>query len=298
MEFCVPDGWEYFSRKVFQKYESLIQLNIIEHISRTKFNCWTRQFVSPEEKYLAAHLLDSLTYRTQKMNEAVYEHIFYVTLPGVLLKKKIDIDDLHNSLQYTKSVKMKFIPVTDGVSACKSSDTYLREFRRKNIIKQFYLTTADRIVSFGDEIDVIVFFDDFVGTGKQFTKFYSKHNLGEIQDKKLIYIPLIAHERGLNEINEKCSNICVNAVETITDEQSFFSPATATSDLWGKDRSNSVEAVKQFYIGFLKSKGIGNGKNFGNGQLALTLAFSSSSPNNTLNVFHSTQNNWQSLFTR
>ncbi len=302
MSFEVPEGWENFYYIVSQKYESLIDKKVINHIDKLRLNGWLHQFHTLEEKYLAAHLLDSFIYRTDKMNKSVYEHILYVKLPLLLENQGCfsysSVNEFITTLTNSREPELKFATIEKRMGSSKSGGVYLREFRVQNSIQQFYFINSSQLHSTTSSCEAIVFIDDIVGTGKDFIAFYSEYELDKIIDKKLIYIPLIAHEDGVKKIKDECSNVNVSPVEILTKEHNFFSDNNGNG-IWSKDKSNKSSDVIHFYQNFLRKKNIYNRNYYqGKGKLGLSIFFAESSPNNSLSIYYTDKNGWLSLVDR
>ena len=61
MAFHVPTDHQSFFRDVDLRFRLLLSKSIITGIDSIRLNNWLANFVSPEDKYLAAHLLNGLT---------------------------------------------------------------------------------------------------------------------------------------------------------------------------------------------------------------------------------------------
>ncbi len=301
MAFHIPQGWDNFYHIALQKYETLIDKKIITHIDKITLRGWSQQFNTSEERYLAAHLLDAFFYRTDKMNDAVYEHIFNIKLPFELnrfgLFEYESIETFKKALSIERNAKLKICSIDTRVGTGKSSSSYVRGFKKKNSIQQSYLINASQLSNLTSQIDIVIFIDDMVGTGKQFCKFYDDFEVDKLSDFKLLYIPLIAHSSGVKQIQEHCGNVLISPVEIVNQEHNFF--LENEQNLWLKDKANLASDAEDFYRALLKKKNIFNKEYYlGKGKFGLTVFFADSTPNNSLNIFSTDANGWIPLVAR
>ncbi len=109
-------------------------------------------------------------------------------------------------------------------------------------------------------------------------------------EKKIefIYIPFMAHLKGIARLQRDCPNLHVHPLETLDIQHDFFHSAESDVEpkLWFKDKVNTVDDVKFFYKTILKNYGIETNTPFGDGKLGLTIYTCLSSPNNSLNIFY------------
>ena len=314
MDFHVPVRWEHFFDEVRHDTMVLIDRNVLTGISKLDLIGWLNNFSTPEERYLAAHLLKALIFRSNAMLKMSCQQIASFILPKLLNKPTdrpldgflADLCDRRNPLkvlfspvQATKSQKNH--SGSPEKQAGKSGDSILRMFLQEVGIPNQTTVYADEWDNVERDIDYLVFIDDMCDTGSQFKTFYDSFQLHKIEAKKA-YIPLFAHELGLAELSKSCPDINVIPVETLTNRHNFFreEPNSGVDPLWALDQQNTVSAVKKFYEELIQRYGISVNSPFGFGSLGLTLFSSESTHNNGLHTYYTTKNEdkWTPLLKR
>jgi hypothetical protein len=306
MAFEVPEGWESYYRIIKASYEALISARTIQGVNKTRLDAWYNNFKTAEEKYFAAHLLDSLVFRSEDMIKSACKQIVSKKLPQILVKLGIAttlIEQFQKDLTIGKNKDIIFVPVKLDTPG-KSSDVLIRQFKQVNNISNDRLVYPEAIEQLTAESKFIVFIDDICGTGSQFCRFYREHDLARLVQEKeltLIYIPLMAHRKGIEKLNRDCPDLLLNPLEILNDKHNFFreDPDKVGSNLWFKDKINRVEDVQNFYKNLLINNEINIAKTYGTGGLGLTVFTNFSSPNNSLHIFYTDKNEkWSPLFGR
>lgn len=310
----MPDGWESFFEEVRHDTVVLIDRNVLTGIDKLDLDGWLSNFSTPEEQYLAAHLLRSLIFRSNEMLKASCQQIASFILPNLLENpSNISIDKFIAKLQNGNNpLKVMFSPVETTKKldesakeperqAGKSGDSILRMFLKQVNISHNATLHIDQWNNKERDIEHLVFIDDMCGTGSQFKDFYDTYHLHEINVKKS-YIPLFAHIEGLQLLEESCPDVTVLPVEVLTEKHNFFreEPNSGVDPLWALDQSNTVSALKEFYESLLERFGISVSSPFGFGDLGLTLFSSESTHNNGLHIYYTARNlgKWTPLLKR
>lgn len=309
--FCIPEEFLRFANQVKRRFEMLIRTRVIEGIELAQLDQWWLNFDTDEEKYLAAHLLDSLVYRTIKMLESSSQYILHMILPDALEKaNKFNADTLHDFLIKLKNkdanLKIRFMAV-EGKFRCpdgtihqpvaKSGPELLRIFLKSAPVSQKLAIHPDNIYDLTSDVDILVFIDDCLGSGAQFLEFAHAYDLQTLSHTKtLIYIPYVAHTDGINELAVKLPQLIVRPVEVLEKSSDFFIACNDDATIWKRDKKNTVAAVKAFYLDVLKKRGI-NGSE-GAYCKNICLSFQTSTPNNSLKIFRVQTDKWNQLFAR
>lgn len=302
MAFIVPEGWDRYHRQIKSSVDTLIRQSVFSGISQSVLSTWWKNFKSSEEKYLAAHLLDSMVYRTEEMLKASCHQVVQKILPEKLEKLHIQFDSVSEleAILKNKRNDIVFSPIVTNTPG-KSGEALLRLFagtiqlngKNKHYIRNW--------VNFHPDTKVIVLLDDMVGTGNQFCTFYKNNNLSNCKIP-IIFIPFFAHESGIQHVNRQCPNVQIAPIETLGTEHNFFREDKDSPgyDLWARDKQNKVKDVKKFYEDMLKANGISCANNFGYGGFGLTVYTNLSTPNNSLHIFYTNKNvqSWIPLLTR
>lgn len=304
MAFEIPEYYEGFSRDVKIKFRSLVLNRIIDSIDLSNFDAWWINFTTDEERYFAAQLLSAAIIRTQQMHKSSYRQIVEVILPDLL--RKVDawqfrcLEDFESSLSNrTLPASVRFMPV-DGAKIDKrpgnSGDTVIRSFGLSAGTHDDYLLRADENDSWTNLPRLLVFIDDLLGTGTQFSNFANAYRIEQIPDQTLcVYVPLLATTQGMQSITEKFPRVEIRPVEILTRSAGFFSGLDEQPEVWARDRKNTVEEVKRFYRDMMTKREIGPESHY---TLELSVLLNERSPNNSLKAYWTTQGRWHPLLPR
>lgn len=309
-EFTVVD--ERYSSRVRRQFEMLIRNGVITGIDFKSLQAWWLNFETSEEQYLAAHLLDSLVYRTESMLQSSSRHIVHMILPNILentgKKRWSDLSDFLSRMRAgDKTLRLRIGSVdgnfenTRGVvtkPVAKSGPALLRLFKRATDVDDGMLLSSDSIRSLRlDQCDALILLDDCLGTGTQFESFARAYQLErQPEQRAVIYIPYVAHAKGIAHLKERCPRVHVAPVETLGDGADFFNGHKDDQALWRRDKTNSVVAARNFYEELLRRKAGSKGE--GHYSLNLSLAFHGATPNNSLKAFYTDDAGWRPLFKR
>jgi len=298
MTINTPDNIEDIFRRILNKCLKLIDLQYWDGIEKDNLLSWAKQFDTDEEKFLGAAILNNLIYRSKAAVESFGSNIFHIILPSVLENNDIyNINDLGDWCAQLKNKSCMQFPfrfsTIEGVDRLpgKSGSVIYRTLQRKYFDRNLG-TTATFIEGLNKSIKAVVFFDDILGTSDQFSTFVDKY-LKQRPDIKFIYIPLVAHQDGLDAMSSAFPNIAIHPVEVLTQENSFFS----SENLLFKGRLTSEE-VTMLYDRFCVKKNLKIKMNNGHGNMALTYCFSDSTPNNNIPLLWYNSDDWTGLFTR
>ncbi|MFY0678395.1 MAG: hypothetical protein JXR18_14050 [Neptuniibacter sp.] len=302
MPFFVPEGWDRYHRQIKTSIETLIRQNILSGISPTDLVSWYGNFKTSEERYLAAHLLDSMVFRSEEMLKSTCRHILVKILPDLLPELDCQsICELRRFLSrrtYQPRVVFSTVPAD---KPGKSGDQLLRLFMRETGTNNDYKRHAHNWTNYPNSVVAMVLIDDMVGTGTQFSNFYKKHQLSSCPFR-VIYIPLFAHSDGIEAIEKNCPSVELYPVEILGKDHDFFREDKKSPGfgIWAKDQKNTVGDVRSFYLSLLRDRGISIGDPFGYGDLGLTVYTHMSSPNNSLHSFYTNKNmeQWVPLLKR
>lgn len=282
--------------------ELLIKFNYWDNLTIRKLHGWLSNFKSREEKYLAASILNSIIFRSEKAKLALSENIFHILLPQILEENDVykinNIKEWLNELSGRRCRELPFrfaaINNVDG-KAVKSGEVILSAIQ-----KQFFessltvsLDAANNLIEKG-KIKALIFFDDIIGTGTQFKKFYEK-SLLSTKEIKVFYIPFVAVENSYKNLESEHANLFIRPVEVIDSSHMFFSKSNIALNVID---SLSHEDFKEFYLNLCNENNINIDGNLGKGGLELTYVFNNSTPNNNLSILVHHNDQWNQLFKR
>ena len=256
----LPGDWSLYNAEIIQRCEKLIEVGIWSGITKIRLNSWLNNFKSDKEVYFAACILDSLIYRSNDQTVALSRQMLQRTVHDIDKVKKIPvtINDWEVDLSVEKLVRTRLDPKVRFVPVCKSNDSphksgyfISRMYKRDIRIHPSLFINHNQIEEHRRcGIETFIFIDDFLASGQQFIEFWHDENLSTICDGAYIaYLPLVAHEKGINAIAREFPAIVVSAVEILDAEHGVFSSGT---NYFGEE--NAPEKVKLFYYDLLERK--------------------------------------------
>lgn len=296
----LPNYAASFTQSVRSESKKLIELGFLD-IPMARLDGWLRQFCGAEEEFFSACLLDQLVFRTAPQFESGLRSLFRSNLNCKLNLIGSDDITLSRMLAGQSEPKLRLVPVIcESDPPTKSGPAVLRRLQRILKIRDKWMCwpwqSAELI---HDEIiNVIIFVDDFLGSGQQFENFFKKWEFDQTSPGvQYFYAPVIAHRQGIEYLNEVLPSVFVVTAEILEESHNFFS-----EEVWnGLSRGSiSAEEAKTWYINFVKERHLipNNIHPLGMGELAITIAFSHSTPNNTLPILWYKTANWQPLLER
>lgn len=264
--------------------------------SRLDPDRWLTNFTEDEMPY-AVQMLHSFLYFSEPMVDQLLTAAFQgLSRVGIPLDGDLDVTQKKwNELKTNAIVTW----VTGEVpSEADSGHVFIRKARQVLGIREGnLLSPADalnRLVKIGPR--PVVFVDDFVGSGEQCVKTWSRILPGgAISFEQLAadprycfyYTPLICTQKGYQRLARECKGLVLNPAHVIPENYSLLAP---DSVFW----PDSLRERAADVIGKASARaGIPDWQGFGG--LALGLAFFHSVPDATLPIFYWEQNRWKPL---
>lgn len=303
MAFHVPTDQSGFFQDVDLRFRLLLRKGIITGIDPIRLNNWLANFVSPEDKYLAAHLLNGLTYRSDAMVKSSFQHLMECELPRVLREHGggsfADLETIYEALSKGTAKSPIRIVAVDGAfekTPGKSGAVMIRQFKRHLNVAKPLLCRPERLEELPEDVKVLIFIDDLVGSGQQFKSFASHYKLEEHSKKRcLVYCPLLAFDQGLSNMKKELPWLQILAVETLDSSHQFFRGSATAPHIWGVDQANTLQDVRDHVAKLCARNGIPAKTRH---CLDLLVAFEHAVPNNSLPMLSIRSAQWEPLFDR
>lgn len=298
MAFHVPVAHEELFDRVERQFRLLLSKHVVTGITEIDFNKWLSNFYTEEDKYLAARLLENLTFRSQEMVGSAIAHILQCILPGELRRVGLRIESVDEFIQDVTSGRaqkfVRFVEVEGGDEPGKSGAVLVRELHRLGSVHKALLCKVDAIKHLPGSVKCLVFVDDMLGTGTQFVTFAEESALAaEAAKRKLIYCPLAAYADGLLELARACPWLVVCPVEVFGPSHRFFRSEQERPEVWAIDGVNLITDVRDYMASWHRRAGISPNKYC----LELVIGFNHATPNNTLPVMY-WDKSWHRLLVR
>jgi len=289
---------------VFERFQTLIDLNIYNPISMTDVKAWVNNFQTPEHRFVAGYILDRLIYRSSTMAKSSYRSFLIAVMRDIYFDYK-DFDSVDsveiwqerlNSVDPAMQIKDFFIvPVRFFSDSGASGDTVCRlvdvaASYTKHITAEGFEQPDNTVDNKMPTNNVILLVDDLLGSGDQVKKLIKETNLDRWCEKnKVIYAPLIATEKGLNKVTNNFPFLEVHPIEILEKEQRVFSFQHGDKIIIGDESYPESELITVYdemldLFGMLTRDNNGNVNRccYGRDKFALPLAFEWGCPNQTL----------------
>ena len=280
-----PFGPEYIER-IRARCESLIHYGIWEGFDLIRFRQWRRNFVTDEARYFSACLLDSLIYRSERQTRALSSQLFQRSLPDLARSHPLPISPISDWLSLLRDdvdPLIRVIPVVrDNDPPTKSGFLIARLLKRTLHVNEDWIIRPNNIPTHANSTTILLFIDDFLGTGNQFIEFlcglkdYSKTHY-------VIYAPLAALEDGINNIKSIFPYLKIACSEQLRATHNVFHPNASCFN----DGVNTPAGAKIFQADLFAQFGIPlKGEDqLGYGGAGLAYSFHHACPDNCLPLF-------------
>jgi len=307
---------------VYERYQTLIDLNVYHPISMTDIKAWVNNFSDPVHRYVSGYILDRLIYRSSRMAQSSYRSFLISVMRDVYsdYNRQASPDTVQNwQLKLgssTEKIEDFYIaPVRLLTDSGASGDTVCRLVSADQSYTKHITATGFEQVNGKQTVipsgNVILLVDDLLGSGGQVKKLVIEKNLGEWCEKnKVVYAPLIAMESGLKKVTEDYPFLDVRPIEILEEDQHLFSfrqNAEIRVDNEYYPEKIFIDAYEEMLdlYGMLRNN---NGRlkqsRFGLNRAALPLSFEWGCPNQAISLLwwtpdeESNDNSWTQLFRR
>lgn len=293
-----------FFENVITSTKTLVSSGLWKEVNLRTLQNWIEYFESDEEKLLCGLLLDSLVFRSRAQTQALLSNVIEKSIPQLIQSSHPEFSrDLHRILSAKYPGKEReeiiIVPVIRDIDPPTKSGPLVARLYKKDIgINEKFMEWPWKLQARTTQAKIVIFIDDFVGTGDQFLEFYKLFFSSQPSHEgiKYIYAPLGACKAGLDKIKEELPRIKICQAEAILQENKFFSGMPLRYK--GIDEEFSKK-MKSTYEVFLKKVGLGKLKDkLGYGELELTYAYSHGTPNATLPILWAANEQYQPIFSR
>jgi len=302
MPFHVPEEFGGLFDLVESRFRLLIHKGIVSGVLERQFDKWLSNYHSEEDRYLAARLLEALTFRSEPMVASSIAHIVQCILPTEIRRAGVTLSSINELKEWMRTGSarkhLRFVEVSDpkGLQPGKSGPVIMRELHRHGRVHNSLLCFPQDLAQLPASVRCLVFVDDMLGTGRQFTTFADRFGLQrESERRSLLYCPLAAHVDGRSTLATACPWLRVIPVEEFGAKNSFFRSMQNDSRVWGLDGINYVSDVRAHVNALAKAAGFGSRGAY---DLNLLVAFHHATPNNSLPLLYANTSKWHYLLIR
>lgn len=300
--FRLPKDGNIYTEAIFSRCRELISYGIWSGIQQSRLQSWIANFQTPEERYFAALVLDLLVYRSDDQTVSLLRQLLSRVIPDHARISGLSAA-VRTSYQSVRSNNVdpgvRVVPVIPpGSPPTKSAPVIARHLKRALRISERWVIYPDQVEAVLPSLDAVVFIDDFLGTGDQFSDFLIDTKLATHVDTScFIYGCLAAHRHGIESLRTMFPRLHIAAVERLDNNHALFHSDSGTFP----DGVNSPEDAKSFYYSLLSKRGINiTGPNRrGYGHFEIAYAFEHSVPDNSLPIlWWDGGESWRPLFDR
>ena len=297
MSFELPEDGRTYTEHIIARSKDLIAYNIWEGIEEIRLSKWLNNFRTDEHRYFAARVLDTLIYRSDAQTKSMLTHLVQRTIPDIARHYDLrsELYSAADRLQAKSEPNIRLVPVVPATQPPNPSGPLVT--RRISQHLHFQKKWTIKVNQIRSTTPFVVFIDDFIGTGKQFPKFFVQHSLYHLaEQRRCCYVAIAGHSTGIDHLRDKFPKLPVSAVDLLEPRNSLFHEQS----LAFPDGTNSIDDAKAFYYEMLSEFHIGHSRfRGGYGDLALAYAFSHAVPNNCTPLLWWPQTaNWTPLFDR
>jgi len=244
-------------------------------VNEARIDRWLAQF-RKQEQDLAARILDSVDFVTQEQIAAAYRSLL-AALPG------------WNPHETLRRGKWRFVAFS--ISAGQSGDTMLHRFRLANDLGSreygaLFIHKSELLTEGLGADDVVVFVDDFAGTGNQICDAW-KENIQELlPGNPKAYLLLVSATSWAKAKVESETPLIVNPYISLGPEDNVFSD----------DCAHFSSQEKVILLRYCKKANRVWPKGFG--QCGLLVVLAHNCPNDSIPILHAHNRRWEGLFRR
>lgn len=293
-------------RQCIARADTLVDLGVFPGVAQLDVRGWLSNFDDSEIEY-AACLLDAFCYYAEPLVDA----LFRAAVAGFSARVSAQSPSLADAKQRWRSFLAEVVVTYvegETPNVTDSGRLFARKARQIIGIAQEQIVEPARALSIlqSDPRTPVLFVDDFVGSGNQMVTTWTREyqltggGRGTFIDlvadgARVMYAPLVAAQSGIDAIASECPRLRLGACHivderfSLTNPNCIYFPAELSPDAARVIHGASVRA------GIVGSSEIPWD---GHDNLALSLAFSHSTPDATIPLYYWKQNGWKPLVNR
>jgi hypothetical protein len=262
-----------------------------------------KNFKTELDRYFASCILDSLIYRSDDQTTSLVVQLFQRSLADLTRLHSSPLGQINNWLERLQGPTDPHIRLVAAVGrqdfTHKSAHLVSRMMKRQLAIRPQWIAKpwelADHTAA---GAKILVFIDDFLGSGQQFADLIGVEDLRWIfSAAQVIYAPFVAHKNGITMLEGTYPGLRITAAEMLDSRHNLLHKDARSFD----DGENTVEGARAYYSDMLKRNGIRVNTNdeCGYGGLGLAYVFEHAVPDNNLPLlWHPGNQDWVTLFDR
>lgn len=251
--------------RIIAKHRFLVAKGL-SHIKIRDIEKWLKTFQNKlSHRFISLFLLQSITYRNYEMMESAFSRKISKdiknTYEEVSLYKSDSLEEWLRLIRYSKIIispsfaNIHFYCIDKRTSSVtQSSNAILRRLSSKVINHLRILQNIDEVKESIQAKNMVVFIDDFLGSGTQATKFFNDHKIFELikiddpNQMPLIYMPLMATNTGIDNLKSKFPNLRVLPSEIIEEDSKLSKHHSLSNFLQVFDLDKMKIDIEEIFI--------------------------------------------------
>ena len=297
MPFKLPEDGPIYTEHIFARTKDLITHNVWQGLEEIQLSRWLNNFLTPERRYFAARVLDSLMFRSEPQTKSMVTHLFHRTIPDLARHHGLpsELYSAYDRLRARTEPNIRLVPIVPAQNPIMPSGPLIARLTRIHLdLRKEWIIRHEEIQP---TTPFVVFIDDFIGTGTQFSTFLRGASLEHlVSERRCCFVTLAAHSVGIEDLMSNFPNLPVSAVDLLEPRNGLFHQQS----LAFPDGTNSIDDAKALYGEMLDEIHVTSTRfRDGYGQLHLAYAFAHTVPNNSTPLLWWPRcANWTPLFNR
>ncbi len=278
-------------QQILKKYIFLIQKDLFIRGTDGVFQVksWLNNFSdNPKEKLIALYVLENILYRNSEMMKSAMKRLLVKDIKNYykdIYSESYSVFQWLEALKRPEPLKIKFYGVDKNVMS-QSSSVLLRKLTSM-VNNNHICENIEGVRKAIENNDLVVFIDDFIGSGEQFNNFF-ENTITKLStysnSKKILYCPLLAMIDGMVSINTKFPNVSIHSAEIIDSSHAIFSQENIERyflpfEISFQEVLNTLRALTRRYS--MSSKSV-----MGRNKAMLSLVFEWGCPNQTTSLLY------------
>lgn len=310
--------------QLLKKVQSYIKTIWATKVDSNKINTWLNNFegseidIDEKERLNMLFLLSKFSFlgetEIRVLLKSLYRDLFKrPILHSIRTRLNHTLDQNIINAEFSKeALKTMFVGIGD---VSESGAMLMYSFRQENdlpvpsiilqteVLRKTQIENTTKVELANTAIERYVFIDDFIGTGVQ-GKQKLKDDVIKMKtlnpELQIDYFVLVATEDGLkalSDLKDSTETKLFNSVKAVFTLDNTFKAFGNTSRYY-KTPQEGIDPVLAKNAAFKYGAAFGFGQELGFGDCQLLLGFAHNTPDNSLPIFWSEENNWKYIFKR
>lgn len=257
--------------RIIAKHHFLVSKGL-SHIKIRDIEKWLKTFNSNlSHRFISLFLLQSITYRNYEMMESAFSRKISKDIKNIYEEvSSYKIDSVEEWLRIIRDSKIigstsfaniHFYCIDKRTSSVtQSSNAILRRLSSKVINHLRIIQSVDKVKESIQSKNMIIFIDDFLGSGTQAKKFFNDHKIFELIETDehrmpIIYMPLMATKIGIDNLKSTCPDLIILPSEILEEDSKLSKHHSLSNFLQIFDLDTTKIDIEKLFIEMQSSYG-------------------------------------------